>query len=157
MDLKDPNHALNLVLHHCLEILSEKVLGLVNKIHNFNFPQRIALLNKTQKENNFKELSPKHYAKTRWLSLEESLERFLDMWDGLRKFVDQKPSLTGVTTKQYEKLLSLLNDKKLRFDIIFLSGVRNKINKANVELQNSKLEIQNLKIILFKLVKSIMK
>ena len=74
MGMNDLFHALNLVLTHSLETFPDNIMDFVEKIHNyFISPQRIAFLTRLQIENNFIALSPKHYAKTRWLSLGECL------------------------------------------------------------------------------------
>jgi len=158
MDIKDPCHALNLVLTHSLESLPTNIMDFVEKIHNFFIsPQRIAFLTRLQIENNFIVLSPKHYAKTRWLSLGESLQRLLLIWESLEKLMELKPSFSGVQKEKFKEFSKLLEDKNFKLQIIFLAGVVDKINKVNIKLQGQTLEIHHLKPTLHSLIKSISK
>ena len=72
MDLKDPCHSINLALTKSLKCLPEEMRNFVDDLHShFISPQRVSFLLKLQRENNLKQLSLKHYVKTRWLSLDQ--------------------------------------------------------------------------------------
>jgi len=145
VDIKDPCHSINLALYQGFEILPEEITKFIKKIHNhFISPQRVAYLNNLQLENNFKLLSPKHYVQTRWLSLGQSLERVLEIWDSLVCYMRLRPKFQGVTKAQYDKFISLLEDNKFKMKIIFVTAIFKKLNEANILFQNQQLEIQNL-------------
>lgn len=87
MDLKDPCHSLNLALIHSLNSIPDELMNFIDGIHNhFVSPQRVSYLHNIQSEREFPMLSPKHYVKTRWLSLGESLQRLLIIWDSLIEY-----------------------------------------------------------------------
>ena len=84
LDLKDPCHSLNLTLNKAWEVLPEVIKKFIKSIHShFSSPQRVAYLNALQAEQGYKILTLCHYVSTRWLSLGQSLERLLALWDSL--------------------------------------------------------------------------
>ena len=86
--LKDPCHCINLILKNSLGELPENLIKFVLKIHqHFKSPQRKALLSMIQKENNKRQLGLKPYIKTRWLSLGNSLNRIIEIWDSLQLYM----------------------------------------------------------------------
>ena len=100
LDLKDPCHSLNLVLSNSFENLPSEMTKFVEDIHNhFSSPQRVAYLNNLQKGKNMKVLNLKHYAKTRWLSLGQSLTRLLEIWESLIDYMKSKPKFSGLKNK----------------------------------------------------------
>jgi len=64
-------------------------------------PQRKAKLAKIPKELGQSILLPKHYVKTRWLSLRESLMRFLEIWEALTEYM--KKNTDNVPKKKKNK------------------------------------------------------
>jgi len=93
MDLKDPCHSLNLSLIKSLEILPDEMTKFVDKIHShFGTTQRVAYLLNLQKENKLRQLNLKPYAKTRWLSLGQSLDRLLIIWGSLVLYMKKNQS-----------------------------------------------------------------
>jgi len=145
VDIKDPCHSINLALYQSFEILPTEIKRFIKKIHNhFISPQRIAYLHNLQLDNNFKVLSPKHYVQTRWLSLGQSLERILEIWESLVCYMKLKPKFQGVTNAQYEEFISLLENKTFKLKIVFITGIFGKFNEMNILFQSQNLEIQNL-------------
>ena len=88
-DLPDPCHSLNLIVKHSLEHLPENIKKFITEIHTyFGSPQRREKLKIIQKQNNLPVLFPKHDVKTRWLSLGDSLERIVQIWDSLKLYFE---------------------------------------------------------------------
>ena len=144
--LKDPCHALSSAVNKSLSNLSEEIKFVEDLSNHFSSSQRQAKLQRMQKETNFPELSMKKFIKTRWLSLGLTLERILDMWEGLSYYMKQKPKYAGVPVKKYEDFIMLFESPIFKLGILCLSGIlHKKINKSNVKWQDQKLEIQNLK------------
>ena len=154
-NLEDPCHSLDLSLYGTLEELEDEVLDFVEKIHlHFLSPQRKALLSRIQKEDNFPNLGLKRYVSTRWLSLGISLKRLIQIWPSLIKYMQQPLSLS-IKKKEKEKLLNLLKDKYFKLKAIFLSNIIEKINNTNIHFQNQSLEIDQLPLIMNKIIKEI--
>jgi hypothetical protein len=66
-------------------------MDFVNKNNRyFKYPQRKAELYNLQRANKLKELTLKAYAKTRWLSLGESLTRIIEIWEALVLYMKNK-------------------------------------------------------------------
>jgi len=146
MDLKDPCHSLNLSLSNSLEILPQDLSKFVDNIHNhFASPQRVAYLFRVQRERSYKVLGLRRFVKTRWLSLGESLERLLIIWDSLAEYMKQRPKFIGLKKVKYDYFSSLLENKTFKMKIIVWAGIINKINSRNITFQSQHLEIQNLK------------
>jgi len=157
MDLKDICHGLNLALTQSFENLPEGLMKFITDIHNhFTSPQRVSFLNKTQKEKNLPVLCPKHYVKTRWLSLGQSIERLINIWESLIEYMKKEPSFAGVKKSKYKKLLLQLEDKQFKLQIILFAGIVKQINETNIEFQNQHMEIGNLKTELFKCLKGLL-
>ena len=90
-DLQDPCHSLNLVLSRSLVTLPDEMTDFIDSIHTyFCSPQRTAKLQQIQEKKNMNKLGLVDYAKTRWLSLGESLERILDIWPDLEDYMQQE-------------------------------------------------------------------
>jgi len=147
MDLKDPCHSINLALLQSLESLPDQVANFVTEIHNhFISPQRVAYLHKIQLEKGYSLLSPKHYIKTRWLSLGESLNRLLLIWDSLIDYMRKRPPFPGMKKEKYDEFTKLLENKEFKLQIIFMNKVIGKLNETSIKFQNQTSEIQNLKL-----------
>ena len=81
-DLADPCHCVSLALKHSLKAIPAKVMNFVDNIHNYFFlPSKKAKLLRIQEEKLRPKLLLKDFVETRWLSLGQSLERMLKMWD----------------------------------------------------------------------------
>ena len=81
LDICDPCHGLALSIKHSLKELPESIILFLQTISNhFSSPQNKAILRNIQKEGDFKVLTPKHLAPTRWLSLGQVLDRILEIW-----------------------------------------------------------------------------
>ena len=87
--LNDPCHSLNLVLKHSIQTLPKAMLNFIIRIHNhFVSPERRATLLRIQAANNQPCLYPKKWIKTRWLSLGETLNRLLKIWNSLTLYME---------------------------------------------------------------------
>ena len=158
MDLKDPCHSLNLTLNQALLILPNQLVNFVDSINShFSSTQRIAYLNTIQLDNGFKVLNPKRYADTRWLSLGQSLDRLIEIWDSLIVYMNSKPKYVGVQDKVYEDFIESLQNPIFRLYIKFFTKVINKMNHTNIIFQNQTLEIQDLKLEIHKFLKEFAK
>jgi len=147
MDLKDPCHSINLALLQSLESLPDQVTNFVTEIHNhFISPQRVAYLHKIQLEKGYSLLSPKHYIKTRWLSIGESLNRLLLIWHSLIDYMRKRPPFPGMKKEKYDEFTKLLENKEFKLQIIFMNKVIGKLNETSIKFQNQTSEIQNLKL-----------
>ena len=90
-DLADPCHCISLALKHSLQELPDRVMEFVEGIHTFfAYPQRKAKLNRIQEELSRPKLHLKKYVSTRWLSLGQSLQRLLHIWDSLTEYMVRK-------------------------------------------------------------------
>ena len=146
LDLKDPCHSLNLTATKALETLPIDITKFIINIHNhFQSPQRVAYLNLIQEENGWPVLNLCHYVQTQWLSLGQSLERLLTIWDSVTYYMKQKPPCPGMTHKKYESFSKLFEDKFFKLQIICLSAIIQRINETNIAFQKQSLEIQGLK------------
>jgi len=147
MDLGDPCHSLNLALSKALKILPKEIMKFVKKIHNhFSWPQRVAFLSKIQKGNNQEILNLVKFVPTRWLSIGQCLKRLLLVWDSLKEYMKQQPSLAGTKKKSFDYFLKFLENKQFYLKIVCLSGLINKLNLINIKFQAQKMEIHKLKI-----------
>lgn len=147
MDLKDPCHSLNLAVNKALKYVPEEMRNFVEDLHfHFISPQRVAFLLKIQKENNLKQLNLKYYVKTRWLSLGQSLERLLKIWDSLILYMKAKPSFIGLKNSTFNKFLVLLESKEFKIKMKVWTSILLRLNEFNERFQGQTLEIQNLKI-----------
>ena len=99
-----------------------------------------------------KVLSPKHYVKTRWLSMGESLKRIFEIWDSLSKCMACKPCF-GVSTSKYDDFIELLESKKFKTEIQVLTAIINKLNLINIRFQEQTLEIQHIKLEIQRFIK----
>ena len=143
-DLKDPCHALNLVVSKSLDFLPPNIMKFIKGIHNhFSYsPQRISKLIRIQINNKLSQLQPIFYVETRWLSLGQSLSRILSIWDSLKIYMNKEGKAKSKEKKKF--LNDLLNDPLFKLKIICLSGILNKINQINETFQKQSLEIQCL-------------
>ena len=95
----------------------------------------------------------KRYVETRWLSLGISLQRLLQIWPSLVKYMENPPLLVNENHKK--KLLTYLKDNNFKLRVMFISKVLDKINRTNIEFQRQNLEIDQLPILINKIVKEI--
>ena len=165
-DLPDPCHSLNLVVKHSLKLLHKEIIPFITKIHShFRSPQRKALLSKIQKGLKVKELNLRHYVLTRWLSLGESLERLLEIWDSLKIYMDEyickekhkeepepEPEENEDNNKETEfkmdvpKMSELLKDRIFHLKVKMLNHIIGKVNASNIILQSHDLRIEKMKM-----------
>ena len=156
MDLKDPCHSLNLVLSKSFEKLPIELPKFVDNIHtHFNSPQRVAFLNEVQKEKNLKVIGLRHYVKTRWLSLGQSLERLLLIWESLIEYMKREPKFTGLKKAKFKEFLSLLENENFKMKVTVWSKLITKMNAVNIAFQNQSLEIQQLKSQIYQCIRDI--
>jgi len=82
-DLRDPCHALSLAIKNSLGSLPDDITTFIVKIHShFVSPQRKQQLIRIQEQMEIKiPLVLKRYVNTRWLSLGQSLERLIKLWE----------------------------------------------------------------------------
>ena len=145
MDLKDPCHSYNLALSKASKFVPEEMINFVEDIHNhFRSPQRVACLFKVQK----KPLGLRHYARTRWLSLGQSLDRMLLIWDDLKEYMKKKPKLKSKDFREpkFEEFFNLLDDDTFKMKIRIWNSIVGKINAVNTRFQSQQMEIQDLKL-----------
>ena len=154
--LNDPCHSLNLIVKNSLETLPKEVLEFIDGIHShFKSPQRRAVLARIQRENNLEVLSLKPYIKTRWLSLGNSLQRLINIWESLVLYTEclnkEKPKMRP---KSYDNQLqaldskvmnSLLRDPAFYAKIVYIYSMIKEINNTNERLQGHSLSITTLK------------
>ena len=154
MDLRDPCHSLNFTLNQALLSLPELTANFVDSINShFSSTQRTAYLNTIQLDNNFKVSNPKRYANTRWLSLGQSLDRLMEIWNSLITYMKAKPKYVGVQEKIYDDFLKSLQNSAFRLHMKFLTRIINKLNHLNIIFQHQALEIQHLKLEIHKFLK----
>lgn len=137
--LKDPCHALNIVAKNSLDILPSEIMATILELSaHFSYPQRVAALYAVQEKNNLPLLRPKKYGKTRWLSLNDSIERMIEIWDSLKIYMTEQNLCPSIK--------AMLNNEKFYLQICFLCNILKRINKYNIILQNHSLPIGDLKI-----------
>ena len=112
-------HALNLVLKDSLKTFPNSYLAIINDITSFfsRSPQRTARLRRIAGRSfNSKNLMILRHVKTRWSSLQESLQRVLEMVNPLRVYFqeesesdDQKEYLSNQNVVVFRLLLTLVN------------------------------------------------
>ena len=83
----------------------------------------MSYLNSIQAEQGWPILNLCHFVQTRWLSLGQSLERILTIWNSLVYYMNQKPPFPGMTDKKYKSFSDLLEDRFFRLEIICLSAI----------------------------------
>ena len=143
--LGDPCHLLNLAVKHTVKDMPDDISDFIDTLHHhFVSPQRTAALYKTQRELGLKKLGLCHYVSTRWLSMGNSVERMLEIWDSLIKYLETKPKSSGLKKFDHNKYKTLLEDKSFKLKIVFLSSVLKTINQTNIAYQSQNLEIQEL-------------
>ena len=67
----------------------------------------------------------------------------------------EQPLSLSIKKIKKEKLLNLLKDKHFGLKAIFLSNIIEKINNTNIHFQNQSLEIDQLPLIMNKIIKEI--
>jgi len=84
-DLRDPCHGLSLALRNSVGQLPQEIMTFITKLHShFVSPQRKAQLTRIQEtRGEVRSVVLKTYVKTRWLSLGNSLERVIRLWEPL--------------------------------------------------------------------------
>lgn len=149
LDLPDPCHCLNLAVKSSLQELPSNVMDFIEQIHHFfAFPQRKAKLKMIQEEKGRRILLLKKYVGTRWLSLGQSLERLIIIWESLEDYMDFSLIKGKVAKKVKEKLKffkECLKDPIFKCEILLLNFILNKVNALNVKLQDQNFKIGSLK------------
>lgn len=154
VDVPDPCHHLNLCLSNSLELVPEKLRNFIDTIHNhFLAPQRKAMLSKIQTKLGNPKLLPRHYVKTRWLSLGESLGRLITIWPSLIEYMKKmtpssikrrKKKATTIQKFDYKYYLGLLENEHFYLQIVFLSHFVDELNNTNKALQAPQLDVNKL-------------
>jgi len=143
--LEDPCHSLNLAIEHSLELLPKEIIKFIDDIHNhFSSAQRTAKLFMVQEEMGMPQKGLCHYVHTRWLSLGGSLNRMLEIWESLIKYMETKPKSSSLKQFKSEKHLKLLLTPSFKLKMIFLNAILNRINLSSVKFQAQNLEIQEV-------------
>ena len=149
LDLPDPCHCLNLAVKSSLQELPSNVMDFIEQIHHFfAFPQRKAKLKMIQEEKGRRILLLKKYVGTRWLSLGQSLERLIIIWESLEDYMDFSLIKGKVAKKVKEKLKffkECLKDPIFKCEILLLNFILNKVNALYVKLQDQNFKISSLK------------
>lgn len=146
-NLCDPCHSIDLIIKHSLPSIPLQVRNFITNIHSyFTSPQRKEILKKIQEKNNLNVLNLRHYVKTRWGSLGDSLTRLSDIWPSLVKYMDSmtassvKPKKTYEDTElsniDYINTHTLLIDEVFQIKIQFLSTIINRLNTFTRSFQN---------------------
>ena len=147
MDLKDPCHSFSLALNQALQNLPE-IMRFIEDIHShFSWGQRVAQLYQVQFEKKRPVLGLKRYVATRWLSLGESVQRLLLIWDDILEYMKnlkEKTSNFEIKREKEDEFLKILEDKHYRIKIRILGALISRLNGFNIEFQSQDLEIQNL-------------
>ena len=139
MDLKDPCHSFNLALSKAYKLIPDEMISFIEDIHNhFRSPQQVAFLFNVQKERKRKPLGLRHYARTRWLSLGQSLV----IWDDLKGYMQRKSKLKTKDFKKpnYDEFSKLLDDHIFKMKIRIWNRRVAKINAVNTTFQSQKME-----------------
>jgi len=85
-----------------------------------------------------------YYVSTRWLSLGSSLDRILEIWESLKKYMELKPKSSSLKKFNSEKYLKLMLNPIFKLKLTFLNAVFKRINLSNIKLQAQTLEIHEL-------------
>ena len=117
------------------------------------------------------------YVATRWLSLENSLSRLLDVWEPLKSYfellkkgdnddeIEDEESENEEDTDERENFAvasknrwpDLLNDPIFKFKLSLLLTIIEKVNVTNRIFQSQSMQIQNLKLQMISLYNKIAK
>ena len=94
--------------------------------------QRVAKLISIQIENHFPKLQSIFYINTRWLSLGNSLDKLLGIWNSLQICMQYKAN-NGKTKqkKECKKFLLFLSDKCFKLKIICLAAIVERLNRTS--------------------------
>jgi len=143
-DLPDPSHCLSLAIKHSLKNLPDNIIKFIDDIHHyFSFPQRKALLKRLQdKEGSRNPLVLKKYVLTRWMSLGESLDRLILIWDDLKIYMDYViENKKNDEVKKIMKFYFLLNNNIFKLKIYLLRVLVNQINILHQKLQTQEFNV----------------
>ena len=168
LDLCDPCHGLNLSVKNSLKELPNSIMLFIQTISShFSSPQNKMTLRNIQRENQYKELSPKHLAATRWMSLGQVLERLIEIWESLITYFDlleekknqnvrkkrlNKGNLGEITTENSQRkfttkeIKELLEDESFYLQVLLLSKIIRIANNYNIKFQDQQMSIAKLKI-----------
>jgi len=151
-NVPDPCHCLALSVKHSLDQLPKEMLKFIDDIHHyFSFPQRRAALRIFQENHKFEILVPREYASTRWLSLGQSLERILAIWNSVKSYMKSKVNekkkrkKKNKDFKKLENLNEFLQDEIFELKIKLLHHIISKINSLSQSLQNQSFSLGALK------------
>ncbi|XP_066585523.1 SCAN domain-containing protein 3-like [Prorops nasuta] len=89
------------------------------------------------------------YAETRWLSRHQCIQRILEEWDTLHKFLLEQVAEKVI---QAEQLLVVMEDIETKAYLLFLEHVLNKVNSFNAFFQARETKIHRLYEASFKLL-----
>ena len=159
--LPDPCHSLHHVLEKSYKTLSTEIQDFVREIHtHFSSSQRKSLLQEIQQ--NMLLDSPKallkNFIDTRWLSMGESIERILYIWDSLQLYmetINKDDNYKKLTTKESKVLEALLDSQLFRCKMLLLSKIIEKLNEINKIFQSQTLPFDTIKAQIKLLWKSI--
>ena len=144
-DLEDPCHSFNLAIKHSLDSLPKDITKFIDDLHHhFSSTQRTAKLLMIQEEMEVPQKGLCYYVSTRWLSLGSSLDRILEIWESLKKYMELKPKSSSLKKFNSEKYLKLMLNPIFKLKLTFLNAVFKRINLSNIKLQAQTLEIHEL-------------
>ena len=145
--LPDPCHGMHLALEKSFLKLPDKIRNFITQIHHhFKFPQRKSLLAQTQAEmpeGTCKGL-PLDYCDTRWLSLSESLDRLLNIWPSLTKYMEKMNSTPKHRTSETQNFEDLLQSEIFRLQILCLKEIVGKVAMTNEIFQSQDLRVDRV-------------
>ena len=169
-DLCDPCHGLSLAIRNSLGHLPANLTNFITKIHShFVSPQRKNQLIRIQEEKGMQSpLVLKKYVQTRWLSLGQSLERLLMLWDSLQIYMEENIAKNTSNSNKnsqinqkkverkklknaeledlnYETYNNLLKDDLFKMQISFLNEVISRVNVINERFQSRELSTHEIK------------
>lgn len=122
-----------------------QITEFIDDLHiHFISPQRTAKQFRIQMELGLQKMGLCHYIKVRWLSLGLSLQRVIEIWESLKKYMEEKPSKSRGKKFDYLKFSKLFKDPVFKLKILFLEGVIKRLNSCNISYQAQNMEIQNL-------------
>lgn len=149
VNAKDFSHLYNTVFKKALETLPKDKVSIITSTcaHFSRSTQRKALLKDIQKEKKLVKKTVLRYAETRWLSLNECLERQLELWESLNHYFAKygtkaEKTYTSDTNLLYLKIFSFLFDKINSYNLyfqkenLFYDAVTEKIQLGYVVFNN---------------------
>lgn len=138
-------HSLHLMSSAAAKSIPHKIEILARNIYFYfsHSPKKQGILKEFQENFNVKPHKILKLAGTRWLSLENVINRILEQWDPLRHFFLLTSFENETNADLASKISADLNDEN-KFFMIFLSYILNLTNKTNLVFQSELPQIQNL-------------